>query len=59
MENITNFKNDTILPIENIGGIQFLLKHADIYMPYLVMSLIGCVFGSMGFIYKIYLNKIN
>jgi hypothetical protein len=41
-----NRTNATIL--EDIGGINFILKYASIYIPYTTLSLVGFIVGLFG-----------
>lgn len=44
---------------ENIGGLPFILKYLNIYIPYSVISAIGVVVGVIGMLRKYFFSKFN
>jgi hypothetical protein len=37
---------------EEIGGIEFLYRHLGIYLPYIILTSIGTIIGTLGILIK-------
>lgn len=46
--NISDMNNKNATVSEDIGGIDFILKYAHIYIPYTTLSLFGFFVGLFG-----------
>lgn len=44
----SNHTFSTTIDMENIGGMEFLMKYIHIYMPYNVLTFVGILFGFLG-----------
>ena len=43
------------ISLEEIGGISYFLKYKDIYLPYIILYLLGFIVGCVG-LYHIIIN---
>ena len=45
---MVNFTTNGTNFAEEIGGIEYLIKHGALYFPYVIMNILGFLIGSIG-----------